>query len=40
MPALAMPIRYLMFATTQTPAIDAMMSIMGIEEVVKRLSIA
>ncbi len=39
MPTLAMPIRYLMFATTQTPAIDAMMSIMGIEEVVKRLSI-
>jgi len=39
MPVLAMPIRYLMFATTQTPAIDAMMSIIGIEEVVKRLSV-
>ncbi len=39
MPALAMPIRYLMFATTQTPAIDAMMAIIGKEEVVKRLSI-
>ncbi len=39
MPALAMPVRYLMFATTQTPAIDAVMAIMGIEEVVKRLSI-
>ncbi len=38
MPALAMPIRYLMFATTQTPAIDAMISIIGIEEVIKRLS--
>jgi glutamyl-tRNA synthetase len=39
MPALAMPIRYLMFATTQTPAIDAMMSILGKEESIKRLSI-
>ena len=39
MPALAMPIRYLMFATTQTPAIDAMMSIIGKEESIKRLSI-
>lgn len=37
MPALAMPVRYLMFATTQTPAIDAVLSIMGKEEVVKRL---
>jgi glutamyl-tRNA synthetase len=39
MPALAMPIRYLMFATTQTPAIDAVMEIFGVEEVSKRLSI-
>jgi glutamyl-tRNA synthetase len=39
MPALAMPIRYLMFATTQTPAIDAMMAIIGKEEVLKRLSV-
>ena len=39
MPALAMPIRYLMFATTQTPAIDAMMAILGKEESIKRLSI-
>jgi glutamyl-tRNA synthetase len=38
MPALAMPIRYVMFATTHTPAIDAVMEILGIEEVVKRLS--
>lgn len=37
MPALAMPVRYLMFATTQTPAIDAVIAIMGIQEVVKRL---
>ena len=39
MPALAMPSRYLMFATTQTPAIDAMMAILGKEESIKRLSI-
>jgi len=39
MPALAMPIRYLMFATTQTPAIDAMMAIIGKEEVIRRLSV-
>ncbi|MEI7428585.1 MAG: glutamate--tRNA ligase [Betaproteobacteria bacterium] len=39
MPALAMPIRYLMFSTTQTPAIDAMMSIIGKEEVIRRLSV-
>lgn len=39
MPALAMPIRYLMFATTQTPDIDAMMAIIGKEEVIKRLSV-
>ena len=37
MPALAMPVRYLMFATTQTPAIDAVLAIMGKEEVLKRL---
>jgi glutamyl-tRNA synthetase len=39
MPALAMPVRYLMFATTQTPAIDAMMAIIGKEEVIRRLSV-
>jgi glutamyl-tRNA synthetase len=39
MPALAMPVRYLMFATTQTPAIDAVMSIIGMQEVLRRLSI-
>ncbi|WP_108646490.1 glutamate--tRNA ligase [Polynucleobacter rarus] len=39
MPMLAMPVRYLMFATTQTPAIDAVLSIMGIEEVQKRLGV-
>jgi len=37
MPALAMPVRYLMFATTQTPAIDAVIAILGISEVVGRL---
>lgn len=37
MPALAMPVRFLMFATTQTPAIDAVLAIMGLEEVIKRL---
>ena len=37
MPALAMPVRYLMFATTQTPAIDAVIAIMGKEEAIKRL---
>lgn len=39
MPALAMPVRYLMFATTQTPAIDAVLSMMGKEEVTKRLNV-
>jgi glutamyl-tRNA synthetase len=39
MPALAMPVRHLMFATTQTPAIDAMMTIIGKEEVIRRLSV-
>ncbi len=39
MPVLAMPVRYLMFATTQTPAIDAVLSMMGTEEVTKRLGI-
>jgi glutamyl-tRNA synthetase len=39
MPALAMPVRHLMFATTQTPAIDAMMAIIGKEEVIRRLSV-
>ncbi|SMC32740.1 glutamate--tRNA ligase [Polynucleobacter kasalickyi] len=39
MPVLAMPVRYLMFATTQTPAIDAVLSIMGSTEVEKRLGV-
>lgn len=39
MPVLAMPVRYLMFATTQTPAIDAVLSIMGSAEVEKRLGV-
>ncbi|OZB33095.1 MAG: glutamate--tRNA ligase, partial [Polynucleobacter sp. 39-45-136] len=38
MPALAMPVRFALFATTQTPAIDAVMVVLGKEEVVKRLS--
>ena len=37
MPALAMPVRYAMFATTQTPAIDAVISLIGIEETKERL---
>jgi glutamyl-tRNA synthetase len=38
MPALAMPVRYGLFATTQTPAIDAVLVVLGKEEVVNRLS--
>ncbi len=38
MPALAMPVRFLMFATTQTPAIDAVLAIMGKDEVIRRLN--
>ena len=38
MPALAMPVRYAMFATTQTPAIDSVLVVLGKDEVVKRLS--
>jgi len=37
MPALAMPIRYALFATTQTPAIDAVMALMGKKETLARL---
>ena len=37
MPALAMPIRYALFATTQTPALDAVIAVMGIDETVARL---
>ncbi len=37
MPSLAMPIRYAMFATTQTPALDAVISLIGIEETKQRL---
>ena len=38
MPALAMPVRYGLFATTQTPAIDAVLVALGKEEVLNRLS--
>jgi glutamyl-tRNA synthetase len=38
MPALAMPVRYALFATTQTPAIDSVLVVLGKDEVVKRLS--
>jgi len=38
MPVLAMPIRYALFATTQTPAIDAVIAILGKEEVIERLA--
>jgi glutamyl-tRNA synthetase len=38
MPALAMPVRYALFATTQTPAIDSVLVVLGREEVLKRLS--
>lgn len=37
MPALAMPVRYALFATTQTPAIDAVLVILGKAETVQRL---
>lgn len=37
MPTLAMPVRYAMFATTQTPAIDAVISLIGKEETIQRL---
>jgi len=37
MPALAMPVRYALFATTQTPAIDAVLVILGKTETLKRL---
>jgi glutamyl-tRNA synthetase len=38
MPALAMPVRYGLFATTQTPAIDAVLVVLGKDEVINRLS--
>jgi glutamyl-tRNA synthetase len=38
MPALAMPVRYALFATTQTPAIDSVLVVLGKEEAVSRLS--
>ncbi len=38
MPALAMPIRYALFATTQTPALDAVIAVLGQEEVAERLA--
>jgi glutamyl-tRNA synthetase len=37
MPALAMPVRYALFATTQTPAIDAVLVILGKAETLQRL---
>ena len=39
MPALAMPLRFALFATTQTPAIDAVMSLMGWEACTERLNL-
>lgn len=38
MPALAMPIRYALFAMTQTPALDAVIATLGKEEVIERLA--
>jgi glutamyl-tRNA synthetase len=38
MPALAMPVRYALFATTQTPAIDSVLVVLGKEEALNRLS--
>jgi glutamyl-tRNA synthetase len=38
MPALAMPVRYALFATTQTPAIDSVLVVLGKEEAINRLS--
>jgi glutamyl-tRNA synthetase len=38
MPALAMPVRYALFATTQTPAIDSVLVVLGKDEAIKRLS--
>jgi len=38
MPALAMPVRYALFATTQTPAIDSVLVVLGKEESLKRLA--
>ena len=38
MPALAMPVRYALFATTQTPAIDSVLVVLGKDEAVNRLS--
>ena len=39
MPALAMPLRFALFATTQTPAIDAVMALMGWEVCTERLNL-
>jgi glutamyl-tRNA synthetase len=38
MPSLAMPVRYALFATTQTPAIDSVLLVLGKDEVLERLS--
>jgi len=37
MPQLAIPLRLIVAGTTQTPAIDAVLEIMGREAVLKRL---
>ena len=39
MPALAMPLRFALFATTQTPAIDAVMALMGWKTCTERLNL-
>jgi glutamyl-tRNA synthetase len=38
MPALAMPVRYALFASSQTPAIDSVLVVLGKDEAIKRLS--
>jgi glutamyl-tRNA synthetase len=38
MPALAMPVRFALFATTQTPAIDSVLVVLGKDEAIRRLS--
>jgi glutamyl-tRNA synthetase len=38
MPALAMPVRYALFATTQTPAFDSVLVVLGKDEEIRRLS--
>ena len=38
MPALAMPVRYALFATTQTPGLDSVLLVLGKDESLSRLS--